>query len=75
MKTLTATAILALAATLVQAAPAQQTRQFEAQLTFIGAADASFTLSVPTDGTVFPISTCLLHSNSPFNSSIVNNSS
>ncbi|KAG4425329.1 hypothetical protein IFR04_001479 [Cadophora malorum] len=55
MKTFTVTAILAIAASLVQAAPAQQTRQFEAQLTFIGAADGSFTLAVPTDGTVFPI--------------------
>ncbi|KAH7372123.1 hypothetical protein BKA64DRAFT_610245 [Cadophora sp. MPI-SDFR-AT-0126] len=55
MKTFTATAIFALAAGLVQAAPTLENRQFEAQITFIGAADASFSLSVPTDGTVFPI--------------------
>lgn len=71
MKTFTVTAILAIAASLVQAAPAQQTRQFEAQLTFVGAADGSFTLAVPTDGTVFPISKLLLHSSSPFSSPIV----
>ena len=63
MKTFTVTAILAIAASLVQAAPAQQTRQFEA--------DGSFTLAVPTDGTVFPISKLLLHSSSPFSSPIV----
>ncbi|KAK0105056.1 hypothetical protein ONS95_004578 [Cadophora gregata] len=55
MKTFTATAILAFAASLAHAAPAVQARQFEAQITFTGAAGASYTLSVPTDGSVFPI--------------------
>lgn len=42
-------------AALTTAAPAPERRQFEAQLTFYGAADASYTLSVPTDASVFTI--------------------
>ncbi|KAI4140655.1 MAG: hypothetical protein L6R39_005698, partial [Caloplaca ligustica] len=58
MKTFTITTALALLASLVSAAPAPtqpEARQFQAQITFIGAADAAFTQSVPTDGSVFAI--------------------
>ena len=57
MKTFTTTALFALIASLVAAAPAPQGYSgFQAQITFIGAADAQFTESVPTDGSVFWIS-------------------
>lgn len=55
MQFLAITSLLALAATLASAAPAAEPRQFKAQLTFYGAAGASYTLSVPTDGSVFHI--------------------
>jgi hypothetical protein len=60
MKIFTSTALLALMASLTQAAPGAEPRQFQAQIIFEGAppdADgAFFSLSVPTDGSVFPIS-------------------
>jgi len=55
MKTFTTTAILALMATLTQAAPVVDRSSFEAQITFIGAAGAQFSLSVPTDSSIFYI--------------------
>ncbi|KAL8653768.1 MAG: hypothetical protein Q9210_001904 [Variospora velana] len=58
MKTFTISAALALLTSLVSAAPAttpHEARQFQAQITFIGAADGSFTQSVPTDGSLFTI--------------------
>jgi hypothetical protein len=55
MQTFTITSLLTLAlAALSTAAPAER-RQFEAQLTFYGAAGASYTLSVPTDASEFYI--------------------
>ena len=56
MKTFTiSTALVALAA-LINAAPAPTARQFQAQITFEGAtSEAFYTLSVPTDGSVFTI--------------------
>ncbi|CZR63578.1 uncharacterized protein PAC_13475 [Phialocephala subalpina] len=56
MQFITITSLLALAASLTSAAPASEKRQFEAQLTFYGAAGASYTLSVPTDASEFTIS-------------------
>lgn len=56
MKSFTITSLIMALATLTSAAPAPESRQFQAQITFIGAADASYKLSVPTDGSVFPIS-------------------
>jgi len=54
MKSFTiAAAALALIAGLTQAAPSK--RQFYAAITFEGAADASFEMSVPVDDTVFEI--------------------
>ncbi|KAL3425236.1 hypothetical protein PVAG01_04517 [Phlyctema vagabunda] len=44
---------------LAQAAPALESRQFQAQVTFFGAADASYSLSVPTDGSLFQINNSL----------------
>ncbi|KAE8441129.1 hypothetical protein EG329_005841 [Mollisiaceae sp. DMI_Dod_QoI] len=55
MQTFAITALLALVASLASAAPAER-RQFQAQLTFYGAAGASYTLSVPTDASEFTIS-------------------
>ncbi|KAL9020575.1 MAG: hypothetical protein Q9185_002161 [Variospora sp. 1 TL-2023] len=58
MKTFTISAALALLTSLVSAAPATtqyEARQFQAQITFIGAADGVFTQSVPTDGSLFTI--------------------
>lgn len=54
MQTFAITALLALVASLASAAPAER-RQFQAQLTFYGAAGASYTLSVPTDASEFTI--------------------
>lgn len=55
MQTFTITSLLTLAlAALSTAAPAER-RQFQAQLTFYGAAGASYTLSVPTDASEFYI--------------------
>ncbi|KAL8936809.1 MAG: hypothetical protein Q9216_004739 [Gyalolechia sp. 2 TL-2023] len=59
------TAVAALLASMASAAPAPapatpdqapETRQFQAQITFFGAHSASFSLSVPTDGSEFSIS-------------------
>ncbi|TAQ90944.1 hypothetical protein B7494_g686 [Chlorociboria aeruginascens] len=55
MKTFTISAFAALLAGLTTAAPTIESRQFEAQITFTGAGGASYTLSVPTDASVFPI--------------------
>ena len=53
----TITAAITLFAALAHASPTPlAARQFQAQLTFYGAADAKFFLSVPTDGSVFTIS-------------------
>lgn len=51
----TTTALLAFIASLAAAAPVKNAQRagFEAQITFYGAADAQFTMSVPTDGSVF----------------------
>ena len=56
MKFLATIVSLSVLASQAFAIPLAQPRQFEAQITFIGAADASFSLSVPTDGSVFTIS-------------------
>ncbi|KAL9006194.1 MAG: hypothetical protein Q9188_001073 [Gyalolechia gomerana] len=64
MRAFTISATVALLASLASAAPAPttpdwapETRQFQAQITFFGAdSDASFSLSVPTDGSEFSIS-------------------
>ena len=58
MKAFTISTLLFLLATKLHAAPASNTRQFEAQLTFEGAPPdvAFYTLSVPTDGSEFYIS-------------------
>ena len=55
MKAFAISALLFLLATKLDAAPASNTRQFKAQLTFEGAPpdDAFYTLSVPTDGSLF----------------------
>ncbi|KAF4632243.1 hypothetical protein G7Y89_g5879 [Cudoniella acicularis] len=57
MKTSAITALVTALIGLAQAAPMVEKRQFQAQITFEGAPpdDASFTLSVPTDGSVFGI--------------------
>ncbi|KAL9011690.1 MAG: hypothetical protein Q9173_003484 [Seirophora scorigena] len=58
MKAFTISTALALLTSLVSAAPAitpHEARQFQAQITFIGAADGVFYQSVPTDGSVFSI--------------------
>lgn len=58
MKAFTISAAVALLASLASATPApkQEARQFQAQITFFGAdSDASFSLSVPTDGSEFSI--------------------
>lgn len=43
---------------LAAAAPANERRQFEAQLTFTGAAGADYSISAPTDGSKFYIGIC-----------------
>lgn len=59
MKSFAISTLLFLLATNLNAAPTSNARQFEAQLTFEGAPPdvAYFTLSVPTDGSVFTICT------------------
>ncbi|KKY35245.1 hypothetical protein UCDDA912_g04790 [Diaporthe ampelina] len=52
MKYFQAMSILSALAGLTSAAPAAEPRQFEAVITFTGAA-ASYTLNVPTDATLF----------------------
>ena len=70
MKTFTISAALALFAALAQAAPAPAQVEarywsgFEAQVTFIGAADAKFSLSIPADGRLITI--CMSPSSLPF---------
>ncbi|KAF6230585.1 hypothetical protein HO173_011122 [Letharia columbiana] len=61
MKAFTISTFLFLLASQLHAAPSSSARQFQAQLTFQGAppAAAFFTLSVPTDGSVFEISNVL----------------
>ncbi|MCJ1418758.1 hypothetical protein MMC32_005109 [Xylographa parallela] len=59
MKSLTMFTALSLLAAFVSAAPtpaAVEARQFQAQITFFGAAGASFSMSVPTDSSGFTIS-------------------
>lgn len=53
MQFFTIAAALATLAALASAAPAK--RDFEVQVTFIGAADAQFSMSIPADGSVVPI--------------------
>lgn len=68
MRAFIISATVALLASLASAAPAPttpewapETRQFQAQITFFGAdSDASFSLSVPTDGSEFSISKSLV---------------
>ncbi|KUJ08296.1 uncharacterized protein LY89DRAFT_725197 [Mollisia scopiformis] len=56
MQTFAITTLLALAAaSLTSAAPVAEPRQFQAQLTFYGAAGASYSLSVPADASEFYI--------------------
>ena len=59
MKASIITSALALLTTsaLAVPAPASQARQFEVSLTFHGAADASYSLTEPADGSIFFIST------------------
>lgn len=52
MKYTQAVTLLSALAGLTSAAPATESRQFKAVITFTGAA-ASYTLDVPTDGSVF----------------------
>ena len=61
MKTFAISTFLFLFATGLHAAPSSKARQYEAQLTFEGAPPdvAFYTLSVPTDGSVFQICTSL----------------
>ncbi|MCJ1394461.1 hypothetical protein MMC18_007339 [Xylographa bjoerkii] len=59
MKSFNIFAALPFLTVLVYAAPtpaAIEARQFQAQITFFGAAGASFSMSVPTDGSGFTIS-------------------
>ena len=59
----TITAAISLFAALAHASPIPlAARQFQAQLTFYGAADAEFQMSVPADGSEFAISEYLLRS-------------
>ncbi|KAI4162896.1 MAG: hypothetical protein LQ342_003407 [Letrouitia transgressa] len=55
MKFLAIPTALLLAVSSVSAAPAIETRQFAAQITFYGAADAKYSLSIPADGSVVRI--------------------
>lgn len=55
MKYFHAVSILSALVGLTSAAPAAESRQFKAVITFTGAA-ASYTLDVPTDATVFQTS-------------------
>lgn len=55
MKYSQAISILSALAGLTSAAPAAESRQFKAVITFTGAA-ASYTLDVPTDATLFQTS-------------------
>ena len=55
MQLFTLTALTTLLAAIVHAAPKSQVRQFEAQITFEGAAGAEFSMSVPTDASLFAI--------------------
>ena len=59
MKTFAISTLLFLFATGLHAAPSTKARQFDAQLTFEGAPPnvAFYTLSEPTDGSVFQIRT------------------
>jgi len=59
MQYFTLATILAAAATLTSAVAVP--RQFQAQITFSGAAGAEYTLSVPTDGSGFTISKSIAH--------------
>lgn len=52
--TLPAIAVLIFAG-LAAAAPANERRQFEAQITFTGAAGADYSISAPTDGSKFDL--------------------
>lgn len=55
MKTYTIAAVIALLAGVTCAAPSTKLRQFEAEITFEGAAGAYFSMFVPTDGSLFAI--------------------
>ena len=56
MQFFTLAALTTLLAAVAHAAPKSQPRQFEAQITFEGAAGAEFSMSVPTDASLFAIS-------------------
>lgn len=49
----TAIAIMAAVASITSAAPTTEPRQFQAQLSFLGAAGAEYTISAPTTATKF----------------------
>jgi hypothetical protein len=53
--TITAITALLASASLAIAGPVNERRQFEAQITFIGAAGAEYSISAPTDATSFVI--------------------
>ncbi|KAI4209332.1 MAG: hypothetical protein LQ351_007724 [Letrouitia transgressa] len=55
MKFLAISAALLLAVSSASAAPVVEDRQFAAQITFYGAADAKYSLSIPADGRIVPI--------------------
>lgn len=59
MQLFTLTTLTALLAAVAYAAPKAEPRQFQAQITFEGAAGAEFSMSVPTDASVFAISMSL----------------
>lgn len=65
MKFLAISAALLLAVSSASAAPVVEDRQFAAQITFYGAADAKYSLSIPADGRIVPISTFSLFTSPP----------
>lgn len=59
MKTSTIFGLLVAYAATVSAIPVKQ-RNHEVEITFVGAADAQFTQSIPTDGSVVSIGMCFV---------------
>lgn len=60
MKTSAITAVFALLAAAATAAPLEKKQAFEVSLTFYGAGDASYSLSVPADDSSVTVGTFLV---------------